>query len=63
MLGFVVAIINGSCMFRLQSSQHQTVYIRNIKGNHVPVVYMQDGSWLVYITAGGHFVAICDHKT
>jgi hypothetical protein len=37
---FTVAIINGSYMFRLQSSPHQAVYMRSIKGNYVPLVYL-----------------------
>jgi uncharacterized protein YqjF (DUF2071 family) len=36
-----VAIINGSYMFQLQSSNQQAVYVRSIKGNHIPVVYVQ----------------------
>jgi len=35
-----VAIINGSYMFQPQSSNHQAVYVRSIKGNHIPVDYM-----------------------
>jgi hypothetical protein len=35
-----VAIINGSYMFQLKSSHHQAVYVRSIKGSHIPVVYI-----------------------
>jgi len=35
-----VAIINGSYMLQLQSSHHQAVYVRNIKGNFIPVDYV-----------------------
>jgi len=28
-------------MFQLQSSHHQAVYVRSIKGNHIPVVYIE----------------------
>jgi len=38
MHNFTVAIINGSYMFWLQSSHHQAVYIRSIKGNYIQVV-------------------------
>jgi len=41
-----VAIINGSYMFQLQSSHQQAVYVRNIKGKHIPVLYM----WLKMIS-------------
>lgn len=34
---FPVAIINDSYRFRLQSSHLQAVYIRNMKGNYIPV--------------------------
>jgi len=34
---FTVAIINDSYRFRLPSSHLQAVYIRNIKGNYIPV--------------------------
>jgi len=33
MHSFTVAIVNGSYMFRLQSSHHHAVYIRSIKRN------------------------------
>jgi len=36
-----VAIINGSYRFQLQSSRHQAVYVSLIKGNHIPVVYIE----------------------
>jgi hypothetical protein len=36
-----VAIINGRHMFQLQSSHHQAVFVRRIKGNHIPVVYIE----------------------
>ena len=45
MRDFTVATINGSYMFRLQSSQHHAVYIGSIKGNYVPLVYI----WLQMI--------------
>jgi hypothetical protein len=32
-------------MFPLQISHHQVVYVRNIKGNHIPVVHI----WLKMI--------------
>jgi len=41
MHSFTVAIINGSYMFQLQRTQHQAVYMRSIKANHIPVVYMK----------------------
>jgi len=41
MHNFTVAIINGSYIFRLHSSHHQAVYVRSIKGNHIPVVYIE----------------------
>jgi len=41
MYNFTVAIINGSYMFQLHSSNHQAVYVRSIKGNHIPVVYIK----------------------
>jgi len=28
-------------MFQLQNSHHQAVYMRNIKANHIPLVYIQ----------------------
>ena len=37
---FTGEIRNDSYMFQLQSS-HQTVCMRSIKGNHIPVVYIQ----------------------
>jgi hypothetical protein len=46
---FTVAIINGSYMFQLQSSHHQAVYVRRIKGNFIPVVYI-----LLKMICGSH---------
>jgi hypothetical protein len=40
MYNFTVAILNGSYMFQLQSSRHQVLYVRSIKGNHIPVIYI-----------------------
>jgi hypothetical protein len=37
MNSFTVAAINGSYTFQLQSSHHQAVYVRSIKGNIIPV--------------------------
>ena len=58
-----VPITNGSYMFQLQSSHHQAIYVRSIKGNYIPAVYIQlkmisgryisltyKGIWLLYIT-------------
>jgi hypothetical protein len=41
MHNFNVAVINDRYMFQLHSSQHQAVYVRSIKGNGVPVVYVK----------------------
>jgi len=41
MHNFTVAIINGSYMFHLQSTQYQALYVRSIKGNFIPVVYIR----------------------
>jgi hypothetical protein len=38
---FTVAIINGNYMYPLQSSHNKVVYVRNIKGNHIPVAYIR----------------------
>jgi len=40
MYNFTVAIINGSYTFQLHSWQHQAVYVRSIKANHISVVYI-----------------------
>jgi hypothetical protein len=48
MHNFIVAIINDSYMFWLYSSHHQPVYMRSIKGNHIPEVY----TWLKTIRGG-----------
>jgi len=40
MLNLTVAIINGSYMFQLHSGNHQAVYVRGIKPNHIPAVYI-----------------------
>jgi len=40
MHNFTVAIISGSYMFQLQSSQHQAVYMRSIKGKHTCRVHL-----------------------
>jgi len=45
MHNFIVAIINGSYMFQLQSSNQQAVYVTGIKGNHITVFYI----WLQVI--------------
>ena len=37
---FTVTIINGSYMFQLQNNHNQAVYVRSIKGNHIPAVYI-----------------------
>jgi len=37
---FNVQIGKGSYMFQLQSSYHQAVYARSIKGNLIPAVYI-----------------------
>jgi len=48
---FTVAIINGSYMFQLQSSQYRAVYVTSIiKGNHIPVVYIK-----LKLISGRHF--------
>jgi len=62
MHNFTVAIINGSYMFQLHSSNQQAVYVRGIKPNHIPAVYIQlkmicgrylsityNGMWLLHI--------------
>jgi hypothetical protein len=41
MHNFTATIINGSYMFWVKSSNHQAVNIRNIKGNYIPVVYIE----------------------
>jgi len=38
---FTVAIINGSYIIQLQSSQHQADYVTSIKRNNIPVVYIK----------------------
>jgi hypothetical protein len=38
-------------MFQLQSSHHQAVNIRSIKGNHKPVVYIQLNMTSIYLNA------------
>ena len=40
MHSFTVAIINSSYMFQLWNSHHQALYVRSIKGNFTPVVYI-----------------------
>jgi len=40
MHNFTVEIISCSYVFQLQSSNQQAVYVRSIKGNHIPVVYI-----------------------
>jgi hypothetical protein len=40
MHNFTVVIINGSYMSCLQSSDQLAIYVRNIKGNNIPVVYI-----------------------
>jgi len=40
MHNYTVAIMRGSYMFQLQSSYQQAVYMRSIKGKHIPVLYM-----------------------
>jgi len=39
MQDFTVAVTNDGYVFRLQSSHHQSVYIRNIRGNFIPLNY------------------------
>ena len=39
MQDFTLAVTNGGYVFRLQSSHHQSVYIRSIKRNFIPVNY------------------------
>jgi len=46
---FTVAVINGSYMFQLQSSHHQAVYVRSIKGYHISAVYI-----LLKLISGRH---------
>jgi len=41
MHNFTVEVRNGSYMFQLQSSHHQAIYVRSIKGNHIPAVYIK----------------------
>lgn len=41
MHNFTVEIINDSFIFRLQPKHYQTVYIRSITGNYIPVVHKQ----------------------
>ena len=36
---FTAEITNGSYIFQLHSS-HQAIYVRRIKGNHVPIFYI-----------------------
>jgi hypothetical protein len=38
---FTVTNMNGSYMFRLQSSHHQSVHIRSTQSNYISVVYMR----------------------
>jgi len=38
---FTVEIRNGTYMSQLQNSHHQVVYVRRIKWNQLPVVYIQ----------------------
>jgi len=38
---FIVATINGSYMFQLHRSHHEAVYVRFVKPNHIPAVYIQ----------------------
>jgi len=37
----IVAITNGSYTFQLQSRNHQAVYVRSIRRNHIPIVYIE----------------------
>jgi len=46
MHNITVAIINASYLFQLQSSHQQDVYVRSVKANHIPVVYI----WLKMIS-------------
>jgi len=41
MHNFSVAIINGSYMFHIKISHHQALHVRSIKGNFIPVVYIE----------------------
>jgi len=41
MHNFTTAIINGRYMFQLKNSHHQAIYVRSIKGNFIPAVYIQ----------------------
>jgi hypothetical protein len=50
MHNFTVAIINSSYMFQLHSSHHQAAYVRRIKGNFIPVVYI-----LLKMVSGRYF--------
>jgi len=36
-----IAIINCSDMFWLQSCHQQAIYVRSIKGKHIPAIYIQ----------------------
>jgi len=40
MHNFTVEIINGSYMFQQQISHHEALYVRSIKGEFIPVVYI-----------------------
>jgi hypothetical protein len=44
---FTVATVYGATCFSYIRSHHQAVYIRSIKGNYIPVVYIQlpNGQW------------------
>jgi len=41
MHSFTLAIINGSYLIQLQSSHHQAVYVRNINGKFIAIVYIR----------------------
>jgi len=41
MHNFFVAVINGSYIYQLQSSNNQAVNVGSIKGNHVSVAYIR----------------------
>jgi len=57
----ILAIINGSYMTWLQSSHHLSIYVRNIKGNHIPVVYIYIKT--ISVNTSALHKNVCDYYT
>jgi hypothetical protein len=49
MHNFTVAITYGSEIYNLQSSHHQAIYVRSVKGKTIPVADIVKNAWLKII--------------